>query len=466
MTNLKLYVTEEDYLTFAGIDWPSYQDYLAGARGIKPEIQQEINQFTQQQLEAGIKFPINTATACQSKWTWSTLWLNELATSSCHRVQSTPVDLNDFDNFHNVPKKLEDRRLMLEGKWPQGGCETCRYVEDAGGFSDRHHNLGIRGLTPPELETDPLAIRVSPRLVEIFAHNTCNLSCLYCNGNLSSRIENEGKKFGDFNQNGVLIPVVTKPTSATAEYFEKFKNWLDRNITGLVRLHLLGGETFIQHDLLNAVLDIIERNPNPKLELCIFSNLNVPDKYWDLYINRIKDLQATGNIRVFDLTCSIDCWGPEQELVRWGLDLEKFEQRFAWASEQSESWLRIHVNQTITSMTVKTMPELIDKITHYSQYRHIGHYFQFLTGQHYLHPEIYPYEFWAQDFDRILAAMPQNTIAQREAIPRMQGMQKQLQQATRYNYKEIGQLRTYLDELDRRRGSNWRELFSYLDINA
>ena len=466
MADLKLYVTEEDYSVFAGPDWPSYQEYLQGARGTKTEIQEEIDQFTQQQLKAGIKFPINTATACQSKWTWSTLWLNELATSSCHRVNHVPVDLNDFDNFHNVPKKLADRQLMLEGKWPQGGCETCRYVEDAGGFSDRHHNLGIRGLTPPELETDPLAIRVSPRIVEIFAHNTCNLSCLYCNGNLSSRIENEGKKFGDFNQNGVSIPVVTKPTSATAEYFEKFKNWLDKNITGLVRLHLLGGETFIQHDLLNAVLDIIERNPNPNLELCIFSNLNVPDKYWDLYINRIKDLQAAGNIRVFDLTCSIDCWGPEQELVRWGLDLEKFEQRFAWASEQSESWLRIHVNQTITNMTVKTMPELIDKITHYSQYRHIGHYFQFLTGQHYLHPEIYPYEFWAQDFDRIMSAMPQNTIAQQEAIPRMLGMQKQLQQATQYNYKEIGQLRTYLDELDRRRGSNWRELFSYLDINA
>jgi hypothetical protein len=48
----------------------------------------------------------------------------------------------------------------------------------------------------------------------------------------------------------------------------------------------------------------------------------------------------------------------------------------------------------------------------------------------------------------------------------MQGMQKQLQQATQYNYKEISQLRTYLDELDRRRGHNWRNLFSYLDINA
>lgn len=465
MNNLNLYVTEEDYLTFAGPDWPSYNDYLAGSTATDPTIQKEISDFTLQQQSQGIKFPINTATACQSKWTWSSLWLNELATSSCHRVNHVPVDLNDFDNFHNVPKKLKDRQLMLEGKWPRGGCESCRYVEDAGGFSDRHHNLGIRGLTPPELEIDPTAVRVSPRIVEIFAHNTCNLSCLYCNGNLSSRIENENKKFGNFDKNGVQIPVITKPTSAAAEYFEKFKNWLEQNITTLVRLHLLGGETFIQHELLTAVLDIIERHPNPNLELCIFSNLNVPDKYWNLYINRIRDLQAAGNIRVFDLTCSIDCWGPEQEFVRFGLDLSKFEERFDWASQQSESWLRVNVNQTITNMTIRTMPELINKISHYSQYRHIGHYFQFITGQHYLHPEVYSYDFWAKDFESILSAMPQRTIHQQEAIPRIQGMQKQLQQSSCNNYKEISQLRTYLDELDRRRNTNWRELFSYLDIN-
>jgi len=465
MSNLKLFVTLEDYQTFAGPSWPSYEDYINGARGESPEIQTEINEFTQRQKKEGIKFPIRTATACQSKWTWSTLWLNQLATSSCHRVISVPVDPNNFDDFHNVPHKLRERQMMLEGKWPGNGCENCRDVEVAGGWSDRLHNLDIRGLTPPELETDPTAVRVSPRLVEIFAHNTCNLSCIYCNGNLSSKIEMEGKKFGEFKQNGVHIPVITKPTTAADEYFEKFKNWLERNITTLVRLHLLGGETFIQHDLLNSVLDIIERNPNPNLELCIFSNLNVPDRYWNLYINRIRDLQAAGNIRIFDLTCSIDCWGSEQEYVRHGLNLAKFEERFAWASEQSESWMRMHVNQTITSLTIKTMPELIKKIDHYSKHRHIGHYYQFITGQHYMHPEVFAYGHWADDFDRIFAAMPTRTIAQQEAIPRMQGLQKQLQQHTAHNTREISSLHTYLDEIDRRRGTSWRELFPYLIVN-
>lgn len=463
-TNLHLYFTQEDYDALAGPDWPSYQQLVNGEQAKKPQVQDEINDFIKMFKSDGIKFPIKTKTACQSKWTWSTIWLNSLSSSSCHRVKASPVDLNNFDNFHNLPKKLDDRRLMLNGEWPSGGCETCRVVEEAGGWSDRQHNLNIRGLTPPELLTDPTAVSVSPKIVEIFAQNVCNLACVYCNGKLSSKIEQEGIKFGEFNKNNVRIPVITTPTSAAKEYFDKFIDWLDRNVQTLVRLHLLGGETFIQHELINSVLDIIERRPNPQLELCVFSNLNVPDKYWNLYITRIRDLQRAGNIRVFDLTASIDCWGAEQVYVRSGLNLKKFEERFAWASEQG-NWLRLNANQTITSMTIRTMPDLFNMINKYNKHRHIGHYFQFLTGLEYQHPDAFGYNFWADDFDRILNAMPTDTNEQREAIPRMIGMQRQLQQVSQHDYQRIGQLHTYLDELDRRRSTDWRSVFPYLDIH-
>jgi hypothetical protein len=190
----------------------------------------------------------------------------------------------------------------------------------------------------------------------------------------------------------------------------------------------------------------------------------VPDSSWNKYIPRIRDLQTAGNIRVFDLTASIDCWGAEQEYVRSGLNLDKFEQRFAWASEQG-SWLRLNVNQTVTAMTVRTMPDLIQKISQYSHSKHIGHYFQFYTGSHmFQHPKTYAWNFWEKDFERILLTMPQNTIEQKEAIPRMMGLQSLLQQHTVHNYQHIEQLLVYLDEIDRRRGTDWRKLFSYLDI--
>lgn len=465
MNNLKNYITQDDYIARAGNSWPAYENFLQNPTSADPVVQQELTDLISEAKNTGMKFPINTATACQSKWTWSTIYLNSLTTASCHRVKPIPFKLEEFDNFHNIPQKLQDRKLMLEGKWPYGGCEYCKNIEDAGGFSDRLHNLDIRGLTPPELETDPTAIEVTPRIVEIFAQNTCNLSCTYCNASLSSKIQQENSKFGAFNSGGVSIPIVTTPTEATDAYFDKFIVWIEKNISQLVRLHLLGGETFIQHRLMESVLDILEKNPNPNLEFCIFSNMNVPDRYWDLYTGRIKDLQARGHIRYFDLTASIDCWGAEQEYARFGLDLEKFEKRFAWASEQG-SWLRLNANQTVTCLTMKTMPDLIDKIAQYSKNKHIGHYFQFYTGpQMFQHPQTFAYSMWAETFDRIYQAMPTTTVEQREAIPRMQGLQKQLQQKQTHNYVDIQKLHIYLDELDRRRKTAWRSIFPYLDIN-
>ena len=183
---------------------------------------------------------------------------------------------------------------------------------------------------------------------------------------------------------------------------------------------------------------------------------------------RIKDLQLKKHVRVFDLTASIDCWGAEQEFVRSGLDLEKFEKRLSWAVSQGD-WLRVNANQTVTSMTMRTMPELIEKITHYSKFKPIGHYFQYYTGPHmFQHPKIYAWDFWEDTCIRILQAMPEGLPGGREneSRERMIGMQQLLKKHTEHNYVEIKKLHTYLDEIDRRRNTNWRSLFSYLDIKT
>jgi hypothetical protein len=406
-------------------------------------------------------FPIKTATACNSKWTWSTIWLNTGKTSSCHRVNAVPIDPNNFASFHNLPKKIADRELMLKGEWPTGGCEYCQKIEVAGGHSDRQHNNNIGGYVPIELATDPTATHVTPRIVEIFAQNTCNFSCVYCAEDLSSQIQNENKKFGHVN--GVKrISIISKPQAN--EYFDKFINWLEENIQGLARLHLLGGETFVQHDMMERVFDVIERKPNPNLQFNIFSNFNAPEKHWVAYTNRIKDYCQAGNLGRFDLTCSIDCWGPQQEYVRHGLDLDILESRLAWAAEQSEDWLYLNINQTVSSMTIKTMPGLIEKIKQYGQHRHIGHYFMFVDGFRFQHPDIFNYSLWEDDFEHILKIMPTDNVSQQEAIPRMIGLQRRLQNTCRQDPVQIAKLHAYLDELDHRRSTDWRSLFPYLIV--
>ena len=383
------------------------------------------------------KFPVNSPTACQSKWTWSTIWLNEAKSSSCHRVKSWNIDPDNFANFHNLPEKIEDRQRMLQGLWPEEkrGCEYCKKIEDSGGYSDRLHNNNIPGLIPKELYKDKTATIVTPRIIEIFAQNTCNLACIYCNEDLSSKIEAENNRYGRFNERSEKVALYREKVKTYKEkMYSDFLTWLEDNIQGLARLHLLGGETFIQHDLLEKVFDIIERKPNKHLQLNIFSNFNAPSKFFYRYMNQIKNFATSKNIGRFDLTCSVDCWGPEQEYVRSGLNLELLEEYFSYAADQDESWLWLNVNQTISSMTIKTMPQLIEKIKKYKINRHIGHYFQTVDGFPFQHPQIFDYSLWEKDFEIILNLLKGNNYHADDTFNRMLGIKKMLEA----NCKQIG----------------------------
>jgi hypothetical protein len=102
ISNLHLYLNKQDYESLAGPDWPQYENFLQGQQSKIPEVQEEIDNFVKMFKKDGIKFPIKTKTACQSKWTWSTIYLNQLSTASCHRVNPVPFALEEPVRTCNV----------------------------------------------------------------------------------------------------------------------------------------------------------------------------------------------------------------------------------------------------------------------------------------------------------------------------------------------------------------------------
>ena len=407
------------------------------------------------------KFPINTKTACTSKWSWSTIWLNDGSSSSCHRCKAFKIPEDDFGSFHNLPHKIKNREDMLAGKWPGQGCEYCKTIEDAGGYSDRMHNNDIPGMAPMELKTNPTQTYVTPTIVEIFAHNTCNFKCTYCNPALSSRIEKELEQFNDLPRR------YEKPDKeAVNKRYEDFFVWLEDNIQSLVRLHLLGGETFIQHDLINRVIELLERKPNPGLQLCVFSNFNPPKDYFKFYIDKIYKLWQSEKIQRFDLTASIDCWGPQSEYVRNGLNLEQFEKNFEFAASLPEEFLFLNVNQTVSSFTMKTMPDLIRMVNKYNTQRHIGHYAMLVDGYDFMRPEIFKYSVWEPVWQEIFNELKADTIEQRQTIEIFKGLQSVMLKSTSNDIEKIKKLYQYHDKIDSRRGTNWRSLWPELIIDV
>jgi organic radical activating enzyme len=403
-------------------------------------------------------FPIKTDPACQLKWTWSTINFYSGKTNSCHRVRETPIDLNDFDNFHNTPSKVNDRQLMLAGQWPTGGCEYCSSVEQAGGFSDRQFQLGIPDMYPPELDSDPTAVAVTPRIVEICIDNVCNQSCIYCEDKYSSKIYQENIRFGEFNYGSVRLQNISTRNPDLDLLEHKFWQWMDQHGHHVRRLHILGGEPLFQPQF-EHVLSYLETHSNPHLTLVITTNLNIALPRLQTFLDRIKILLKHRRIKKLDFICSIDCWGSEQEYIRHGLDMSRWQQNFEYVLAQK--WIGVSINQAITGLGMKSMPELFKYINQHRQHRQIEQYFMVVVNKPYLHPKIFGSGFFDSDFSRILVEMPEDDWHQRTAKQSMQGLQIEWNQHQRDD-QELKSLQAFLTEIDRRRGLDWRQVFPWL----
>lgn len=404
-------------------------------------------------------FPIRTATSCQLKWNWSTIHLYVGDTRSCHRVSGNVITADTFDTFHNTPKKLADRALMLNGEWPKGGCEYCQQIEEAGGSSDRMFHLGIPNLVPNELDSNPLATEVTPAILEVYFDNVCNMSCLYCWDGFSSKIQQENNKFGKFEQSGIVIKNNATKVNNISALTNQLWKWMEQHGHKLQRFHVLGGEPFYQHQF-DYCLEFFDKNPCPDLEFNVVSNLMISLARLEQYVDKIKKLLINRKLKRFDLTASIDCFGPEQEYVRYGLDLNQWRQNFEYVV--SQKWITLNINQTLSGLTIKTVPELLQYINNFRENREIGHHFSTTTDTYNcLHPEIFGPGFFDNDFAKIFNNMPIDTWQQREARKYMQGIQAQINAKPRDQLK-INQLGILLTEKDRRRRTSWQTTFPWL----
>lgn len=401
-------------------------------------------------------FPIRTATSCQLKWNWTSLYLNGGYSRTCHRTAETPLTPENFNNFHNTEIVLSDRKRMLQGLWPETSCSYCKNIEESGGVSDRLRQIDATDLSPPELTYDPESIVVSPVILEVFFSNTCNLGCLYCGPTLSSVINTENQKFGTLEKTiSLLAPIETHHKELIPSFWE----WFPTGFVKLKRFGVLGGEPFYQKEF-EKLLDMIDQHPNPDCELNIVTNLMVSPDRLSMFVEKLKKLLLTKKIKRVDITCSIDCWGPQQEYVRWGIDLEKWQKNFETLI--MHKWLYISINQTITALTIKTMPELLIKLKEWNAIRPVHHHFGGPTpGPSYFNAGILGGEQFRQDFDYILSLMPQNTDEDKIAYKYMAGIAGSITQS-KVNPAEVTTLLKYLDEKDRRRNTNWELLFPWL----
>lgn len=446
---------KEFYKSIKDPSWPDAndeQDFNFLPEHVKKECVEVYNyrpgSFESEETAPKRVFPIKTQTACQLKWTWSTVYLTTENTASCHRTNHHRFDTDQFD-FHNTPSKIADRERMLQGQWPDRGCEYCRNIESAGGQSDRMTNLNFPGtLAPIELSTNPTATSVTPRTLEVYFDNTCNLKCLYCGPYFSSLWDAENIRNG--------LPAFPKSKNIESNK-QKLFEWLKVNREHLSVFNILGGEPLYQPEL-EQCLNFFEQYPAPDLKLQIFSNLNARLDYVQRIVKKVGKLIDNKCIREFEVTASLDCLGPEQEYVRFPLKLDIWQKNFEYLL--SQPWINLIIGSTVTPLTIKTLPDLLIKINQWNKVRPVHHYQNSVNFPSYMFIDIFG-DIFDKDFERALLLKPTDTDEQCLSREYLRGIHQQ-SISNGPNVPEITKLFNFLNTMDQRRNTQWPQVFPWL----
>jgi hypothetical protein len=224
---------------------------------------------------------------------------------------------------------------MLEGKRPEE-CDYCWAVEDnSDRFSDRTFKSAESWSYPfmDEIKNSDWRDDYNPKYVEVAFSNACNFKCSYCAPAFSSRWMEEIEEFGaypttdgfnslDYNKSENKMPI---KHSELNPYVDAFWKWWPDLYKDLHTFRITGGEPLMSKDTWDVLDYIIDHSdPNRNLQLAINSNLGVPDKLIDKFIDKVNKICDENRVREFIIFTSCDSWGEQAEYIRNGLEFNRF----------------------------------------------------------------------------------------------------------------------------------------------
>ena len=276
---------------------------------------------------------------CAAKWTQVTMHLHNGLTHSCHHPKPHKVPLSEIETnpsaLHNTVHKKLNRKSMLDGKKPSE-CEYCWKIEkNSNIYSDRVLKSSEPWSQPfiDEIKNKNWEDNYNPKYVEVSFSNICNFKCAYCGPMFSSKWVEEIEKYGPYVESNYFNSIEwleknnTLPYkhSEVNPYVESFWKWWPDLYRDLHTFRITGGEPLLSKDTWK-VLDYIleEENPNKNLNLSINSNLGVPDELIDKLIDKLKRIIDEERINEVVIFSSIDGYGEQAEYLRNGLNNTKF----------------------------------------------------------------------------------------------------------------------------------------------
>lgn len=308
-------------------------------------------------------------TFCLAKWHHTTIYLQTGETHSCYHPAPHKIPLEEIlvnpSALHNTNQKKNERLEMLNGGKPSG-CNYCWNIEALGEeyISDRkERNSTI--YTPErfsQIKNGDWDQNINPQYIEISFGNECNFKCGYCHPKHSSSYYKEIKDRGPYamvknHRNDIdWFKIYEEETNP---YVEAWWRWWPEVRKTLTILRITGGEPLLQQSTWRLLEDL-EKNPLPNLELNINSNFGIKPVLIDRLVEKVNNLVIGKKIKDFKIFTSVDTWGPPAEYIRTGLDLNLWERNLD--TYLTKTSLPVTFMITFNILTVTNFQTLLEKI--------------------------------------------------------------------------------------------------------
>lgn len=275
---------------------------------------------------------------CSKRWNFPSINLSTRMVRTCCRAYGPVVSKDDLKKmgtsvFLNHPYMQEGRRLMLEGMY-QEDCKGCYFADDSGAngfrtpFNESVKDLSTAYKTSSQdflenivkKDTEQYLKTSSAKELEVNLGNLCDLMCIYCDGNYSSRIEAEEKKHNLHTTDDRINSSIDE----NSDLVKNFWQWLEEEgIHDLHCIHLLGGEPLFNsyiYTFFEKLNDIYVRQKiTQRISINIFSNLNNETSI-KKFLQAVFSLNKNIEIVIY---FSNEAYGKRSEIIRYGLNWDR-----------------------------------------------------------------------------------------------------------------------------------------------
>lgn len=253
---------------------------------------------------------------CSKMWTDVNIDFRQQTIRHCCKQRGTPISLDEIDAlgtdiFQKYTANLDNRHSMLSADSLPDDCGVCKDNGDAAIrhawniWSDEYIDAARNTLYDADLTS----------YIEIDISHQCDLACVYCGPWSSSAWAKEL----DVKHNTTDVAEIwrSRMLAATIEYIKTIDH--DSQIV----INFLGGEpTMIPatYDILETILPEL-KTFSIRPVIIFTTNMNTKPKLFERLLNIIN---STADYVKYNIGVSIEDVGHRAELVRYGLDWERF----------------------------------------------------------------------------------------------------------------------------------------------